>query len=802
MKIRTILTFLLSLALLADPGLAQAIISGKATTRHPSHPFNHQALMPFLKTVAGPFNHGDLFRNAKSLIRAPRDHKNEATDSIKINPLLLYKKPSLPKIPMGPITPAWYLLTLLQPSFGWADEQIHRWRFHVIKVEILSLSLVTVMLNPAMAIDTLFVYTLFHIYAIWKNNKKKFTDEYPFDFFDEFSLGLSSGLFGLYVLVVLSKTFILLAPIAIVHQLFARTPSSESFWSEAPPPGSPIYSSRLWDILYTELRKISLNVLMIILLVIGNLSWVGGFLKYGSDIPEGRESISQMSTPSSSKNVYEHSPQKTTEQKLQDITQSYPDEDLSSHLASGDPRSGILPQDGIVARLRGRGGNEVFITGSYNTMENGGRFNRKGKIRRIPQGKPVAEDLEVEGFVTLKRGERRRLMFTPNTEPVASETAGKPYRITQDGFVEARADLSKEKLTYHLQRFPENHQIEAEQPITNWLKQEFLDIPAPVREILDRAKGGTGQQKASAVRTVLELFTSYSAQHNLQLKEGTWNAFLQEKSIDRKIPLQADCDVLASLAYIYFRYLDVDSIFILGYWNQGGSTLRTSTRHGTLLIHTPQGYMIFESTRFAQAIVRRETGTSSSQNSEQRVEPVSTNDFMASSDHPQGAVVPEKMDVPAPDMSGIEKMPAAEKSHEAQSAKSSKTLPESTPPHTEIGNSPKNWLDSLSESWVFLLATAALVLIRFRPTRSARTESPKSTDTPQRYAEINNLIIYGSLGQLVPGIVLAGFMASSILLKASFLIGLAGGLALIVNAILKIISQPSTPTARQTQTAA
>jgi len=294
----------------------------------------------------------------------------------------------------------------------------------------------------------------------------------------------------------------------------------------------------------------------------------------------------------------------STQLSIQSIVQpQYEGLNPLTHLPSSGPRvagygNTVVEVSGNLFTLSGGyEASEMLITGAHNAVGNGGYFTQEGQIKIVPEGNLTSEEVQVTiTLAPMDQGSQVRLPIILNGQIVPDRFVDGKLSLDQGGVVTANEGTGPATITYRIQKWDQNGRIQAAQPITEWMRREFQDLPVEIKEELDRAKLLSAQERLNVVAKLLNHKFLYSANQRVRLLTGTWIRFLAEV-LQKNQRFVSDCDVLSMFAFIFSRYLGLDTVFVIGFSNADGSQgINKNKAHGNLIVNIDSKWLIFETT--------------------------------------------------------------------------------------------------------------------------------------------------------------------------------------------------------------
>ncbi len=328
----------------------------------------------------------------------------------------------------------------------------------------------------------------------------------------------------------------------------------------------------------------------------------------GSSTPRPSSSASQ-------DYVYEPGPaSETTHDRVRTMMGPYYGMDLQGHRAeSGEPRAdagapsqppALNPLENIAdIQLSGHAANEMLMMAFANTMEDGGVLSHAGRIDFVPSDKLTKERTKVTLILpALRQGQAMRMPIPLNRRVDPLSISDPRLWVDAQGWLTAREDTPPLTVTFDWITTLENGSFRANFPVTPWMEREFQDIPPEVRRDLDRALGLDEHGRASVLAGVVEKYLGYNQQQRVQLRRGTWNRFIGEV-LETEGRFKGDCDVLATVGWIWARYLGLDAVMAAGRNNRGGgSRSGTNMSHAVMVIRIGGKWLEFDPSKWAPPV--------------------------------------------------------------------------------------------------------------------------------------------------------------------------------------------------------
>jgi len=249
--------------------------------------------------------------------------------------------------------------------------------------------------------------------------------------------------------------------------------------------------------------------------------------------------------------------------------------------------------------LKGTLSKEMFIFNIYNDVSQG-KLKLYGSYKIIPQGKETKEKITALFYYSSKEFNnviQLPVLFNAKISPKIFKNSS--LFIDKEGKLHAKNPVYKDAaIEYTITRTTENSHLEVKQPLSESLKKEFSHIPLQIKKFLDLAKSGSDEYKMLFVNTLFKKFFGYQ-KDILPVKlslNTTWCSYLN-RSIANNHRLIADCDVLSTYAFIFCRYLDLNTVVCAGYNNSDAQTLDTldsEEYHAALLSKINEKWVFFD----------------------------------------------------------------------------------------------------------------------------------------------------------------------------------------------------------------
>ncbi|MFC1576468.1 hypothetical protein ACFL3J_02220, partial [Candidatus Omnitrophota bacterium] len=263
-------------------------------------------------------------------------------------------------------------------------------------------------------------------------------------------------------------------------------------------------------------------------------------------------------------------------------------------------------REGVVASISGGDVHaEMFISGVFNGLSEGGKFAREGDIHIVPSGERTEKVTRVTiSLPSMKQGEGLQVfnIFSGEIEP--DDFVGGRLSLDKSGKLTANKNTEPTDITYAIRRRTKNGKVETSYPFSEWLAKEFRDIPDDIKRELNLVKTASDKEKQNAVAKIIKKHFVYSASQDVLLNRATWGAFLTDVLKEHK-QFRTDCDVLSMYAFIFSRYIGLNVVCAVGYNNDGNSYLSEDEAHGVLLVENNGEWAIFDPSASA-ALPKRE----------------------------------------------------------------------------------------------------------------------------------------------------------------------------------------------------
>jgi hypothetical protein len=251
--------------------------------------------------------------------------------------------------------------------------------------------------------------------------------------------------------------------------------------------------------------------------------------------------------------------------------------------------------------------NDIFLIGIYDQMENG-NFSQSQKIniKTSEEFEQNSVNITLDLPVATKK-QSIQLPILLKGAIVNSYSNNPNHSLNKNGILNIYPQPKNEKaafISYIIKRTKEPITISGAKEKGQWLEKEFATIPASILKLLMSAKKYSYTKKLTLIAAILNTHFGYqTGKEDVSRETGkTWNSLLSEKiTINKK--LFADCDVLSTFAYIYLKFLQLDPIFIVGYFNfeKNPQELEAGQLHATLYLRNADTGLMFESTIFTKS---------------------------------------------------------------------------------------------------------------------------------------------------------------------------------------------------------
>jgi len=265
---------------------------------------------------------------------------------------------------------------------------------------------------------------------------------------------------------------------------------------------------------------------------------------------------------------------------------------------SGTPKS-VNIETNVLVKLSGSVARELLVFGAFNSMENG-KLLLEGKFKLIPQGRNTNDSLDLTFKYFSTQGNTYMALPIPLNGQIRSKIMPvSGMSIDKHGGLNAINPVTEPiDITYTIVRKNKNSRLSVKQPISRWMNKEFEHIPEDIKGFLDKSKNGPRDYRLIHVYTVLNRCFGYQKDiFPAKLPRGsTWSSYFG-RSIENNTRLLADCDVLSTYAFIFTRYLGLESAIVVGYNNVSPENLDTLTsdeHHAALYVNSDNGWVVFD----------------------------------------------------------------------------------------------------------------------------------------------------------------------------------------------------------------
>ncbi len=247
---------------------------------------------------------------------------------------------------------------------------------------------------------------------------------------------------------------------------------------------------------------------------------------------------------------------------------------------------------------------EFLAFGIYNSLAKGGSLLKDGAIKVIPSGGPDGEELTISFTLYTDPGPSGIRLPLPVNGEVSSSSTPQLVNISRDGILKLKnSSALPSDISYTVKRMTGNWKISQPATVSGWMSREFDDIPGTIKERLDVSRGAAVDYKLLILSGVMNRVFGYQKGIiPVTLPRGvTWTRYIS-RSVSENKRLLCDCDVMATYAFIFSRYLGMDSVILIGFENAGngsGGSLGPDEYHAVLYVNAGPSWIIYDPTRIA-----------------------------------------------------------------------------------------------------------------------------------------------------------------------------------------------------------
>jgi len=256
----------------------------------------------------------------------------------------------------------------------------------------------------------------------------------------------------------------------------------------------------------------------------------------------------------------------------------------------------------VFARLINSRKGDMFISAFYDQLTREG-FIKSEKLKlRMPLARNKGELIKVRTRIpALKKGQTYQLPILLKSRAEPQSSGSKLFTLDDKGNLTPLRNLPEENITYSIERINSPLTMGINSLTTPELKREFQDIPEEIKDFLENVKGAKDSVKLLTAALVFNAYFGYQNRSKDVIREegSTWNSLLK-KHLDSNKRLNADCDVLSAFAFIYLKFLDLNPVLLISYYNsQDENILSAGELHANLYLKSGNRWVLFDPTLFS-----------------------------------------------------------------------------------------------------------------------------------------------------------------------------------------------------------